>query len=69
MFQECLAGEAAVAANPENAKYQGALAYACLTAGRYQKAKAAIDLAIDHQRKDPQLYLLRGQAEAVRVVT
>jgi tetratricopeptide (TPR) repeat protein len=56
--------EAAVAANPENAKYQGALAYACLTAGRYQKAKTAIDLAIDHQRKDPQLYLLRGQAEA-----
>ncbi len=54
----------AVTANPKNPAYQASLAYVCLGAGKYQTAKTAIDLAIDVERKDPVLYLLRGQAEA-----
>ena len=56
--------EAAVAAAPRNATYQSSLAYICLTAGKYDKALAAINQAVDLERGDPLLYLLRGQAEA-----
>ncbi len=56
--------EAAVAAAPKNATYQTSLAYVCLTAGKYDKALAAIDRAIGLERGDPLLYLLRGQGEA-----
>ena len=54
----------AVAADPKNPTYQASLSYVCLGVGKYQTAKTAIDLAIDVERKDPVLYLLRGQAEA-----
>jgi hypothetical protein len=56
--------EAAVAANPKNPVYQASLAYVCLAAAKYEKGKTAINLAIDVERRDPLLYLLRGQAEA-----
>ena len=56
--------EAAAAAAPNNATYYASLAYVCLTAGKYDKALAAINRAIDLERGDPLLYLLRGQGEA-----
>ena len=56
--------EAAVAADPRNWAYQESLGYICLTAGRYDKAKTAIDKAIGMKRDRPLLYMLRGQAEA-----
>ena len=59
--------EAAVAANPGNVDYQTGLAYVYLSAARYDKAKEAINKAIDKERRDPLLYLLRGQAEAALV--
>jgi tetratricopeptide (TPR) repeat protein len=56
--------EAAVAAAPRNPEYQGDLTYICLTAGQYEKARAAVNQAIAVRRNEPLLYLLRGQAEA-----
>jgi len=56
--------EAAVAANPKQVAYQASLTYVCLSAAKYQKAKAAIDAAIQGERRDPLLYVMRGQAEA-----
>jgi len=56
--------EAAVTADPKNWMYQESLGYICLTAGKYDKAKAAIDRAIRIKGDRPLLYMLRGQAEA-----
>lgn len=56
--------EAAVAAEPENEGYRVSLAYVCLTAGRYQKAKQVLDSSLALNRDSPTLYLLHGQAEA-----
>lgn len=56
--------EAAIAADSRNWIYQESLAYICLTAGQYEKAKAAVEKAIGIKRDRPVLYLLRGQAEA-----
>jgi hypothetical protein len=56
--------EAAIAAGPSNWAYRESLAYVCLSAGQYEKAKAAIDKAIEMKRDRPVLYMLRGQAEA-----
>ena len=56
--------EAAVKADPENVSYKTSLSYAYLAAGKYQLAKDALDQAISQNKRDPLLYLLRGQAEA-----
>jgi tetratricopeptide (TPR) repeat protein len=56
--------QAAAAADPKNVSYLAALSYAECTSAGYDKAKTAADLAIDRERRDPLLYLLRGQAEA-----
>lgn len=56
--------EAAVAATPDNWGYQESLGYVCLSAGQYEKAKAAIEKAIAIKQDRPLLYMLRGQAEA-----
>ncbi len=56
--------EAAVSAAPDNASYRSCLAYAYLSAGKYQRAKESVDEAIRRRRDDPLLYLLRAQAEA-----
>jgi len=56
--------EAAVVADPKNWAYQESLAYIRLSAGQYEKAKAAVARALDLKRDRPLLYLLRGQAEA-----
>jgi len=56
--------EAAVQADPRNVDYLTSLAYMRLAAGQYDKAKAAIDAAIQAKRDEPLLYLLRGQDEA-----
>ena len=56
--------EAAVAAEPEDEQYRISLAYVCLTAGRYQKAKEILDSSLELNRDSPMLYLLHGQAEA-----
>ncbi len=56
--------EAAVKADPENVSYHTALGYTYLTAGKYQLAKDTLEQAIAVNKRDPFLYLLRGQAEA-----
>ncbi len=56
--------QAAVAADPRNPSYHAALAYIQMEAAKYREAKKSIDKAIDLERRDPLLYLLRGQAEA-----
>jgi tetratricopeptide (TPR) repeat protein len=56
--------EAAAEADPKNWIYQESLGYICLTAGKYDKAKTAIDRAIRIKGDRPLLYVLRGQAEA-----
>ena len=56
--------QAAVAAEPENEPYRVSLAYVCLTAGRYQKAKEILDRSLELERDSPMLYLLHGQAQA-----
>lgn len=66
--QACIAAiphmEAAAAAQPRNPVRQVSLAYLYLSAGKYHKAREAVNLAIDVRRDEPLYYLLRGQAEA-----
>jgi len=56
--------EAAAAADPGSLTYLESLGYIYLSAGQYDKARTAIDHAIERRRDLPLLYLLRGQAEA-----
>jgi tetratricopeptide (TPR) repeat protein len=56
--------EAAVQAEPANTDYSIALAYAQLSAAKYQKAKDTLTAAIERKKNDPVLYLLRAQADA-----
>ena len=56
--------EAAVAADPENATYRASLAYICLVAGQYEKAREAINRGVELNRRDPLMHMLRAQAEA-----
>lgn len=56
--------QAAVAAEAQNQEYRVSLAYVCLTAGRYQKAKEVLDRSIELAPDSPMLRLLQGQAEA-----
>jgi tetratricopeptide (TPR) repeat protein len=56
--------QAAVDANDRDPAYRAALAYIQFEAAKYQQAKESIDKAIDRERRDPLLYLLRGRTEA-----
>jgi len=56
--------DAAVKADPSNAAYHISLAYVCLAAGEYARAKEAAARAIELKGDDPLPYVLQGQAEA-----
>jgi tetratricopeptide (TPR) repeat protein len=56
--------DAAVAADPTNVASLTALSYMSYGAAEYGKSKEMIDRAIARERRDPLLYLLRGQVEA-----
>jgi tetratricopeptide (TPR) repeat protein len=56
--------EAAAKADPDNVSYRTALGYVYLAAGKYQLAKETLDEAVARSKRDPLLYLLRGQADA-----
>ena len=60
---------AAAAADPKNVSYQIAVAYLAGATMNYEQAQAAADAALQEQRRDPLLYLLRGQAEAMLVMS
>lgn len=56
--------EAAVAEEPDDARYRAAMVYLYLAAGKYQRAADAVAAAIAGNRDDPLLYLLKAQALA-----
>ena len=61
--------EAAVRTEPSNAAYQTSLAYICLAAGDYARAKEASTRAVELEPHGPLPHLLRGQAEAALAQT
>ena len=56
--------EAAAQAAPGNTDYSIGLAYAQLSAAKYQQARDTLTAAIERKKNDPVLYLLRAQADA-----
>lgn len=59
--------QAAVEAEPSSGDYRIGLVYACLAAGKYQRAYDEVREAIGRDRDNPLLYLLRAQAQAAFV--
>jgi len=58
----------AAEADPKNVTYQASLSYWAYASIQYDKAKDAADAALARERRDPLLYVLRGQAEAALVM-